>query len=328
MEQRRLGNQGLVVSAIGLGCMQMSGIYGSADETEAIATIHEAIDLGVNFFDTAEVYGPFENEKLVGRALAGRRDRAIIATKFGFEFGEGRILGTNSKSDHVKSVCDASLKRLGVDHIDLFYQHRVDKNTPIEDTVGALADLVKAGKVRFIGLSEAGAATIRRAHAVHPVSALQSEYSLWERNIEAEVLPTLRELGIGLVPYSPLGRGFLSGATKRAEEYEEGDWRRKNYPRFQGENFDQNLAIAYAVKEIAARKGCTPAQIALAWLLHQGEDVAPIPGTKRRAYMRENVAAANVKLTSEDLAWIEEKIPAGAAFGDRYTEGGMRLLDV
>jgi aryl-alcohol dehydrogenase-like predicted oxidoreductase len=328
MEQRRLGSEGLTVSAIGLGCMQMSGIYGSADETEAIATIHEALDLGVNFFDTAEVYGPFENEKLVGRALKGRRDRAIIATKFGFEFGDGRIIGTNSKPEHVKQVCDASLARLGVDQIDLFYQHRVDKNTPIEDTVGALADLVQAGKVRYIGLSEAGAATIRRAHAVHPISALQSEYSLWERNIEPEVLPALRELGIGLAPYSPLGRGFLTGVVKRAEEYEEGDWRRKNYPRLQGENFDQNLAIADAVREIASRKGCTPAQIALAWLLHQGADVAPIPGTKRRAYMRENVAATSVTLGAEDLAWIEEKIPAGAAYGDRYSEGGMRMLDV
>ncbi len=308
--------------------MQMTGTYGSADEAEAIAAIHEALDLGLNFFDTAEVYGPFENEKLVGRALKGRRDEAIIATKFGFRFGEGRILGTDSRPEHVKEVCDASLQRLGVDHIDLFYQHRVDKETPIEETVGALADLVAAGKVRHIGLSEAGPATIRRAHAVHPITALQSEYSLWERNVEAAVLPTIRELGIGFVPYSPLGRGFLTDAAKRADEYEEGDWRRKNFPRLQGENFDRNRWIADAVREMAARKGCTAAQLALAWLLHQGDDLIPIPGTKRRAYMRENFAAAEIALTAEELTWLTEKIPAGAAAGDRYFEGGMRLLDV
>ncbi|MBI1765393.1 MAG: aldo/keto reductase [Acidobacteria bacterium] len=327
MEQRKLGTQGLTVSALGLGCMQMSGNYGPANEAEGIATIHEALELGINFFDTAEVYGPFENEKLVGRALKGKREQAIIATKFGFQIQDGRPVGTDSRPAHVKEVCDASLQRLGVDHIDLFYQHRVDKNVPIEDTVGALAELVKAGKVRYIGLSEAGAANIRRAHAVHPISALQSEYSLWERNIEAEVLPTIRELGIGLVPYSPLGRGFLTGTAKRAEDMPEGDWRKSNVPRFQGENFDRNMALVAAVKEIAARKGCTPAQMALAWLLHLGQDIVPIPGTKRLAYMRENTASANVVLTAEDMQWIDERLPAGAAVGDRYYKMGMSLLD-
>lgn len=327
MEQRKLGKQGLVVSSLGLGCMQMSGNYGPADEAEGIKTIHEAIDLGINFFDTAEIYGPFENEKLVGRALKGKRDQAIIATKFGFAIKDNRPVGTDSRPENVKEVCDASLQRLGVDHIDLFYQHRVDKNVPIEDTVGALADLVKAGKVRYLGLSEAGAANIRRAHAVHPISALQSEYSLWERNIEAEVLPTIRELGIGLVPYSPLGRGFLTGTAKRAEDLPEGDWRKVNVPRFQGENFDRNMQLVEAVKEIAARKGCTPAQMALAWLLHLGKDIVPIPGTKRLAYMRENTAAADISLSAEDMKWLDERLPAGAAVGDRYYTVGMSLLD-
>lgn len=327
MEQRKLGTQGLTVSAIGLGCMQMSGNYGPADEAEGIATIHAALDLGINFFDTAEIYGPFENEKLVGRALKGKRDQAVIATKFGFDIQDGRPVGTNSRPEHVKEVCDASLQRLGVDHIDLFYQHRIDKAVPIEDTVGAMADLVKAGKVRYIGLSEAGAANIRRAHAVHPVSALQSEYSLWERGIETEVLPTIRELGIGLVPYSPLGRGFLTGSLKRAEELPEDDWRKANIPRLQGENYERNLAMVAAVKEIAARKGCTPAQIALAWLLHLGKDIVPIPGTKRLAYMQENTASVNVALTAEDMQWLNEKCPAGAAVGDRYYKVGMSLLD-
>ncbi len=327
MEQRKLGTQGLTVSALGLGCMQMSGNYGPADEAEGIKTIHEAIDLGINFFDTAEIYGPFENEKLVGRALKGKRDQAIIATKFGFAYDGAKPIGTNSRPENVKAACDGSLQRLGVDHIDLLYQHRVDKNVPIEDTVGAVADLVKAGKVRYIGLSEAGAANIRRANAVHPISALQSEYSLWERGIEAEVLPTIRELGIGLVPYSPLGRGFLTGTAKRAEDLPEDDWRKVNVPRFQGENFDRNMALVEVVKEIAARKGCTPAQMALAWLLHLGKDIVPIPGTKRLAYMRENTASANVELTAEDMKWIDEKLPPGAAVGDRYYTVGMSLLD-
>lgn len=328
MEQRKLGTQGLTVSALGLGCMQMSGYYGSADEAEGIATIHAALELGINFFDTAEIYGPYENEKLVGRALKDRRDQALIATKFGFAIKDGRPIGTDSRPEHVKEVCEASLQRLGVDHIDLFYQHRVDKHTPIEETVGAMADLVKAGKVRYLGLSEASAATIRRAHAVHPISTLQSEYSLWERGIEAEIIPTLRELGIGLVPYSPLGRGFLTGITKRADEFPDGDWRKVNVPRFQGENFDRNLALVELVKEIATRKGCTPAQIALAWLLHQGPDVVPIPGTKRLAYMRENSAAADITLTADDLQWLNEKLPVGAAVGDRYYEMGMSMLDL
>lgn len=327
MELRKLGTQGLTVSALGLGCMQMSGNYGSADEAEGIATIHAALDLGINFFDTAEVYGPYENEKLVGLALKGKRDQVIIATKFGFAIKDGRPIGTDSSPAHVKEVCDAALARLGVDHIDLFYQHRVDKNVPIEDTVGALADLVKAGKVRYIGLSEASAATIRRAHAVHPITTLQSEYSLWERGIETEIIPTLRELGIGLVPYSPLGRGFLTGITKRADEFPEGDWRRVNVPRFQGENFDRNLLLVEAVKEMAARKGCTSAQIALAWLLHLGKDIVPIPGTKRLAYMRENTAATDIALTPEDMQWLDERLPVGAAVGDRYYEFGMGLLD-
>ncbi len=327
MEQRKLGKQGLVVSALGLGCMQMSGNYGPADEAEGITTIHTALDLGINFFDTAEIYGPFENEKLVGRALKGKRDQAIIATKFGFAIQDNRPVGTNSRPEHVKEVCDASLQRLGIDHIDLFYQHRVDKNVPIEDTVGAVADLINAGKVRYLGLSEAGAANIRRAHAVHPVSALQSEYSLWERNIEAEVLPTIRELGIGLVPYSPLGRGFLTGTAKRAEDLPEGDWRKVNVPRFQGENFDRNMQLVEAVKEMATRKGCTPAQIALAWLLHLGKDIVPIPGTKRLAYMRENTAATDISLSAEDMKWLDERLPAGAAVGDRYYTVGMSLLD-
>lgn len=328
MEQRKLGTQGLTVSALGLGCMQMSGNYGPADEAEGIATIHAAFDLGISFFDTAEIYGPFENEKLVGRALKDRRDKAIIATKFGFAYADGKPTGTNSRPEHVKAACEGSLQRLGVDYIDLLYQHRVDKNTPIEDTVGAMADLVKAGKVRYTGLSEASAATIRRAHAVHPVSALQSEYSLWERGIEAEVLPTIRELGIGLVPYSPLGRGFLTGTARRAEELPDDDWRKSNVPRFQGENFDRNMALVEAVKEIAARKKCTPAQIALAWLLHLGKDIVPIPGTKRLSYMRENTAAADVELTAEDMQWLNEKFPAGAAVGNRYYEFGMSLLDL
>lgn len=328
MEQRKLGNQGLVVSALGLGCMGMSFAYGSADETEAIATLHEAIDLGINFFDTAEIYGPFENEKLLGRAFKGKLDRVIIATKFGFKITpEATIAGADSRPEHVKEVCDQSLQRLGIDEIDLFYQHRVDQNTPIEETVGALADLVKAGKVRYIGLSEASAKTIRRAHAVHPVTALQSEYSLWERDVEAEILPAIRELGIGFVPYSPLGRGFLTGAIQSMDDFEEGDWRRKFYPRLQGDNMAQNMAIVETVKEMAARKNAKPSQIALAWVLQQGSDVIPIPGTKRRKYLRENAGALDVHLTPEELAWLVEKIPAGSAVGDRYAEGAMKLLD-
>lgn len=329
MEQRKLGTQGLTVSAQGLGCMGMSHAYGTPDDAESIATLFEALDLGINFFDTAEIYGPFENEKLIGRAFKEvfqtRREQVFIATKFGFNIVDGKPVGVNSHPENVKKVCDESLQRLGLDDIDLFYQHRVDPNVPIEDTVGVMADLVKAGKVRYLGLSEAGVSTIRRAHAVHPISALQSEYSLWERNIEDEILPTLRELGIGLVPYSPLGRGFLTGAIKSVNDLVENDWRRANNPRFAQENLDRNQAIVEAIQQIAAKKNATPGQIALAWVIAQGEDVVPIPGTKRRAYLRENAAASDIKLTMEDLAWLAEKIPT--AIGARYTEGGMRLLD-
>ncbi len=331
MEQRKLGTQGLTVSAQGLGCMSMSYAYGTPDKTEAIATLHEAIELGINFFDTAEVYGPFENEKLLGEGFKeifqNQRDQITIATKFGFKIENGKMLGVDSRPEHVKEVCDASLQRLGLDHMDLLYQHRVDANVPIEDTVGAMADLVKAGKVRYLGLSEASAKTIRRAHAVHPITALQSEYSLWERSVEEEILPTIRELGIGFVPYSPLGRGYLTGAIKSVNDLEETDWRRNNNPRFTEENLNRNQTIVDAIKEIAAKKNAKPGQIALAWVMAQGADMAPIPGTKRRTYLRENVAATNIQLTSDDLAWIAEKIPADAAAGARYTEGGMRLLD-
>lgn len=327
MEQRKLGTQGLIVSAQGLGCMGMSFAYGTPDRAEAIATLHEAIDLGINFFDTAEVYGPFENERLLGEAFKGRRDQVIIATKFGFNIEDGKMTGVNSRPEHVKEVCDASLGRLGVDEIDLLYQHRVDANVPIEDTVGAMADLVAAGKVRYLGLSEAGAGTIRRAHAAHPITALQSEYSLWERGVETGILPTIRELGIGFVPYSPLGRGYLTGAIKSLNDLEETDWRRNNNPRFTQENLDRNQVIVDAVKKIATKKNAKPGQIALAWVMAQGADVVPIPGTKRRAYLRENVAAAKINLTSDDLAWLAENIPADAAVGERYTEGGMKLID-
>ena len=326
MEQRQLGGQGLIVSSLGLGCMGMSWGYGQRDDPESIATIHEAIDLGITFLDTAEVYGPYENEKLLSRALAGRRDRVLIATKFGFKIGpDHKTAGTDSRPEHVKEVVEASLQRLGTDRIDLLYQHRVDPQVPIEDTVGAMAELVRAGKVRYLGLSEASPKTLRRAHAVHPISALQSEYSLWERGVEAEVLPTCRELGIGFVPYSPLGRGFLTGQVKRAEEYGPDDVRR-NHPRFQADNFDRNLLIVATVQRLAARQGCTPAQLALAWLLHRGQDLVPIPGTKRRAYLRENSAAASMKLTPAELADLDRDLPARAA-GDRYSSQAMAMLD-
>jgi aryl-alcohol dehydrogenase-like predicted oxidoreductase len=328
MEKRKLGNQGLSVSAIGLGCMGMSYAYGSADENISIETIHQAIGLGVDFFDTAEIYGPFENEKLLGRALKGKRDQVIIATKFGFDISPaGQITGANSRPDHVKAVADQSLKRLGIEYIDLFYQHRVDPKVAIEDTVGAMAELVISGKVRYIGLSEAGLKTIRRAHAIHPISALQSEYSLWEREVESEILPAIHELGIGFVAYSPLGRGFLTGQYKSVDDLEEGDWRRSYYPRIQGENLKHNLALVEAVKEMARIKNVKPSQIALAWVLHQGKDIVPIPGTKRSTYLRENVASIDVRLAPEDLAWLAEKIPVGAAAGTRYTEQAMKMLD-
>jgi aryl-alcohol dehydrogenase-like predicted oxidoreductase len=318
MEQRRLGQQGLEVSAEGLGCMGMSEFYGQTDDDEAIATIHRALELGVNFLDTADMYGPFENERLVGRAIQGRRDDVVLATKFGNERGEdGSFLGINGSPEYVRAACDASLERLGVDTIDLYYQHRVDKTVPIEETVGAMAELVEQGKVRYLGLSEASPDTIRRAHAVHPISALQTEYSLWTRDPEERILPTLRELGIGFVAYSPLGRGFLSGRFQSPDDIPEGDSRR-DWPRFQGENFQKNLELVERVKEIAAEKGVKPGQLALAWVLHQGKDVVPIPGTKRRKYLEENVKAVEVELTADDLRRLDEAAPVGAAAGQRY----------
>ncbi|HWT93500.1 MAG TPA: aldo/keto reductase [Solirubrobacteraceae bacterium] len=320
MDHRKLGTQGLIVSAEGLGCMGMSEFYGQADEGEAISTIHRALELGVDFLDTADMYGPFTNEKLVGRAIADRRDSVVLATKFGNVRGEnGERLGIRGDAEYVKSACEASLKRLGVDHIDLYYQHRVDPEVPIEETVGAMAELVEEGKVRYLGLSEASPATIRRAHAVHPISALQTEYSLWTRDPEDEVLPTVRELGIGFVPYSPLGRGFLSGAITSIDDLAEDDFRRHN-PRFQGDNFAKNLELVDRVKEIADEKGVTPGQLALAWVLHQGDDIAPIPGTKRVAYLEENVAATEIELSTDDLRRIDEAAPHGAAAGERYPD--------
>lgn len=327
MEQRRLGTQGLVVSAIGLGCMGMSWAYGVPDDAESTATLHEAIDRGCTFLDTAEVYGPWRNEELLGRALAGKRDRVVLATKFGFRLSdEGNVTGLDSSPAHVRAACEASLRRLGTDRIDLLYQHRVDPAVPIEETVGAMAELVREGKVRFLGLSEASPRTLRRAHAVHPISALQTEYSLWQRDVEAEVLPTCRELGIGFVAYSPLGRGFLTGQARRAEDYAAGD-SRQNHPRFQGDNFDANMRLVAAVRELAARKRCTPSQLAIAWVLDQGTDVVPIPGTKRRPYLRENLAAATVALTDDDRRFVDAHLPVGAVAGERYNPVMMSILD-
>ncbi len=326
LRKRRLGRQGPEVSALGLGCMGMSQSYGEADEAESIATLHRALELGVTFLDTAEVYGPFRNEELLGRALAGRRDGVVLATKFGFRIEGEAVVGLDSRPEHVREVVEASLRRLRTDRIDLLYQHRVDPAVPIEDVVGAMAEQVRAGKVRWLGLSEAGARTIRRAHAVHPISALQSEYSLWERNLEPEILPLLRELGIGLVPFSPLGRGFLTGTARRAEEYPETDFRRRD-PRFQGANFDANVRAADAVRALAARKGATPGQLALAWLLHQGDDVVPIPGTKRRRYLEENVAAAAIALSAAELAELGSALGPGTVAGPRYDEERMRTVE-
>ncbi len=318
MEKRTLGREGLEVSAEGLGCMGMSEFYGTADEDEAIATIHRALELGVTLLDTADMYGPFTNERLVGRAIEGRREGVVLATKFGNEREEdGTMLGINGTPEYVRKACDASLERLGVDHIDLYYQHRVDQDTPIEDTVGAMAELVQAGKVGHLGLSEASPETIRRAHAVHPITALQTEFSLWSRDPEDELLPTVRDLGIGFVAYSPLGRGFLSGNMRSIDDLDEDDFRRQS-PRFQGENFEQNLELVDRVKEIAADKGVKPGQLALGWVLAQGPDVVPIPGTKRRSYLEENVAAADVELSEDELRRLDEAMPAGAAAGDRY----------
>jgi aryl-alcohol dehydrogenase-like predicted oxidoreductase len=326
MQQRKLGD--LAVPAMGLGCMGMSAFYGTADEDEAIATIHRSLELGSNFFDTAEMYGPFTNEELVGKALAGRRDEAIIATKFGIRFAPTEDNPTNrvldGSAENVRRSIEGSLQRLGTDHVELYYLHRVDPNTPIEETVGAMGELVQEGKIRQLGLSEASPDTLRRAHATHPISALQTEYSLWTRDPEDEALPACRELGIGFVAYSPLGRGFLSGRFKSSNEIEENDFRRHN-PRFQGEAFDRNLALLEKVREIASEKGCTPGQLALAWVLAQGEDVVAIPGTKRRTYLEENLAAADVELTEDDLARIDAEVPE--AEGDRYDRTGMTTVN-
>src|SRR5436190_6082387 len=329
MQKRKLGNSNLEVSAIGLGCMGMSFAYGAPEERdglESIATIHRAIELGVTFFDTAEVYGPYTNEELLGRALKDRRESVIMATKFGFKIENGAIAGTNSRPEHIREAVEGSLKRLATDRIDLLYQHRVDKNVPIEDVVGTMADLVREGKVRFLGLSEAGEQTIRRAHAVHPIAALQSEYSLWERNLEPQIIPLCRELGIGIVPFAPLGRGFLTGAVKRAEEYPPGDFRRGD-PRYQGENFDANMWAATVVHDMAKQKDATAGRIALAWLLHKGEDIVPIPGTKQRRHLEDNVGAAGVTLTADEIAELEGALSPENISGPRYSPERMAQVD-
>lgn len=326
--KRRLGKQGLEVGAIGLGCMGMSQSYGPADEAESIATLHRALELGCDFFDTAEGYGPFTNEELLGRAFHDRRDKVRLATKFGFRFENGRQVGaeTDSSAANIRRAVEGSLQRLRTDHIDLLYQHRLDRNVPIEDVAGTVGDLVREGKVRFFGLSEVGVATLRRAHAVHPVSALQSEYSLWERNLEPEIVPVLRELGIGLVPFCPLGRGFLAGGVKRSEDYPQGDTRRID-PRYQGTNYDANMTAARGVFDMAADKSVKPAQIALAWLLHKGDSIVPIPGTKRRSYLEENLAAASIHLDQADMTKLDAALRTGTISGNRYPDWFMSTID-
>lgn len=326
LKKRKLGNGGLKVSMLGLGCMGMSQSYGARDDAESIATIHRAIDLGVNFFDTAEVYGPYTNEMLLGRAIKGKRDKLIIATKFGFLIENDKMAGVTSNPKHIVEHVDGSLQRLGLTHIDLLYQHRVDPRVPIEEVVHVMAELVRAGKVRYLGLSEAGCKTIERAHKVHPIATLQSEYSLWEKNLEADIIPLIRKLGIGLVPFAPLGRGFLTGTVKRAEEYPEGDYRKID-PRYQGKNFDMNMALAKVVFDMAKEKKVTAAQIALAWLLHKGDDIVPIPGTKRRTFLEENVNACAILLEKKDMDRLDNAIPASHIAGKRYPDSHLVTID-